>query len=202
MTAGMTLFSQHGLVDLVLQNNDRRAARVTAVGQRHILLTSFAGPAEAPVGPDFTAAALEGVGPQGVSRVEGAVASVVSVAERQALTFKPADPSVLRQRRSDPRVALDRGVLLTRIEGSDAPVAGRVLDLSAGGMRFSSAASFAVGEQVFVTFDAPDVSRPLSAAGCVARVEPDGDCAVVFTEGRDAHRVWVDRLIRSARVQS
>ncbi len=197
----MTPFSEHGLVDLVLENNDRRAARVTAVGKRHILLSSFADAGESPVGPDFMVAALEGVGPQGVSRVEGAVASVASVAARQALTFKPADPSVLRQRRSTPRVALDRGVLLTHAEGAEAPVAGRVLDISAGGMRLRSAASFAVGETVHVDLDPRSVSRPLDAEGRIVRVQADGECAIVFARGSDSHRFWVDRLIRSARAR-
>lgn len=197
----MMPFDEHGLVDLVSEDDRRRAARVTAVGRRHILLTLFAGSAEVPIGPDFTAAVLEGVGLQSVTRVEGSVASIVAIAERQTLTFKPADPFALRQRRAVPRLALDRGVLLTRGERGDASAAGRVLDISAGGMRFRAAATFAVGETVYVTFHPQSASPPLGAGGRVVRVQPDGNCALVFAEGPDAYRLWVDRMIRSARVQ-
>lgn len=133
-------------------------------------------------------------------RLEGAVASVASIAERQALTFKPVDPSALRQRRAAPRVALDRGMLLTRANGAEGCVAGRVVDISAAGMRFRSAAAFAVGERVSVTFDPCGAGRPAGAEGRVVRVQADGDCALAFADGPDAHRAWVDRLIRSARV--
>ena len=201
MTAQMTHFSEHGLVDLVLEDQARRAARITAVGKRHILLTLFAGHGAVPIGPDFTTAALEAVGSRGVTRVEGAVASVASVADRQALTFKPRDPAALRERRATPRVALDRGILLTRREGSEDSAAGRVLDLSSGGMRFRSAASFAVGERVHVTLNPRSASPLIGALGRVVRVDPGGECALVFEEGSDAHRSWVDRLISSPPIQ-
>lgn len=204
MTLPMTPFSEHGLVDVVLANQERRAARITAVGQRHLLLTLFAGGSAAgtPIGPDFTAAVLEGVDAHGVSRVPGSVASVVSVAERQALTFKPADPAVLRQRRSTPRVALDRGLLIERDGAPEAPVAGHVLDLSVGGMRFRSAASFVVGERVRVILEPRSAGRTLGATGSIVRVEPGDHCALAFSDGRGARRLWAERLIGSAHVQA
>ena len=197
MTAPMAHFSEHGLVDLILEDQARRAARITAVGKRHILLTLFAGDGAVPIGPDFTAAALEAVGSRGVTRVEGAVASVASVADRQALTFKPRDPAALRERRATPRVALDRGILLTRREGSEDSAAGRVLDLSSAGMRFRSAASFVLGERVHVTLNPRSVSPQVGAAGRIVRVDTDEACGLVFEDGPEAHRTWVNRLISS-----
>jgi hypothetical protein len=204
MTLSMTPFSEHGLVDVVLSDQKRRAARITAVGQRHLLLTLFAGESTKaiPIGPDFTSAVLEGADAHGVSRVQGSIASVVSIADRQALTFKPSDPAVLRQRRSTPRVALDRGLLIAREGAPEILVAGHVLDLSVGGMRFRSAAPFSVAEHVRVFLEPQGTGRPLGAAGRIVRVEPGDHCALAFSDGRDARRLWAERLISTARVQS
>lgn len=189
----MTPIYEHALVDLVLADTERHAARVRAVGRRHLLLTLFDRPTDAEVGPDFRAAALEHVAANGLSRLGGSVAF-----DYLEATFKPAEPAALLRRRNSPRVELDRGVLLGH-GAAAASVAGWVLDISAGGMRFGSADSFALGEDVQVTFAPDGAGEPLYAMGRVVRVQGDGQYALAFADGRDGDPFRVDRLIRSAR---
>jgi hypothetical protein len=183
---------EHGLVDLLLPGAERRAARVKAIGHGHVLLTLFGEPVGSAVGPDATAATLEVVGEAGVARVTGRVAHG---GDPRALTFEPADPGVLPQRRSAPRVSLDRELLLERRPGGSAT--GRVVDVSEGGVRFRSAGGFELEQPVEVTFAPDGDGRPLRGTGRVLRIDGEGLYAVEFARWPQAARRRLRRLIES-----
>lgn len=188
---GVSPILEHGLVDLLLPGAERRAARVKAIGHGHVLLTLFGEPVGREVGPDAAAAALELVMASGVARVEGTVAHG---GDPRALTFAPADPAILPQRRSAPRVSLDREVLL---EHAGSSTTGRVIDLSQGGLRFRSASGFAPGHAVEITFAADGGGAPLHGTGRILRVDGEGLYAVEFARWPQAARRRLRKLIES-----
>jgi hypothetical protein len=190
----VTPILEHGLVDLLLPGAQRRAARVGAIGHGHVLLTLFGGPADPGIGAGCTAVTLELVGADGVARVEGTVAHG---GDPRALTFEPADPAALPQRRSAPRVSLDREVLVER--GPGAWTSGRVVDLSEGGVRFRSADGLGLGARVALTFAADGEGEPLRGSGRVLRADGDDLYAVEFAPWPEAAARRLRRLIESGR---
>jgi hypothetical protein len=185
---------EHGLVDLLLPGAERRAARVKAIGHGHVLLTLFGDPAPAAVGSGDTRATLELVGADGVARVDGTVAHG---GDPRALTFAPADPAALPQRRSAPRVSLDREVLVEG--GAGTWSSGRIVDLSEGGVRFRSADGFGLGARVALTFAADGEGEPLRGSGRVLRADGDDLYAVEFAPWPGAAAQRLRRLIESGR---
>lgn len=169
----MSPLREHGLVDLLVPGEERRSARVSAIGHGHLLLTLFGPPVGPEVGPETTIAALELLGDRGVTRVEGRVGLG---GDPRALTFEPSDPALLPQRRLAPRRALDAEVMIEREGGAAAT--GRVVDVSETGIRVRSPEPLAAGQVVHVTFRAGDES--LAATGRVVRSAEGGEHGVAF----------------------
>ena len=192
-----TLIREQGLVDLLIPGERRRAARVSAIGHGHVLLTLFGLPIEATLTGAPTDARIELVGDDGVSRLEGRIAHG---GDPRALTFEPFDPAALPQRRSADRVELDRELLVERRTGASATA--RVVDISEGGVRFRSAAAFRLGHAVDLAFtsDDPDVD-PLLGAGQIVRVQGDGEYAVEFGPWPEGELRRLRILLETGRVQ-
>lgn len=154
---------EHGLVDLLVPGEARRAVRVSAIGHGHLLLRLFG----RPVGVGHGPAVLELLGGRAVTRLEGRMAPG---GDPLALVFEPSEPDVLPQRRRSPRYTHDREVMLERDGGS---AVGRVVDLSETGMRFRSAEAYRPEETVV---DLDVVRGP----GRLVRVQDPGEYALEF----------------------
>lgn len=179
MTPSTPELHEHGLVDLLVPGEARRAVRVAALGHGHVLLRLFGAPAQTGEGP----AVLELVGGDSVGRVEGRLAPG---ADPLALLFEPSAPDALPQRRRAPRFPQDREVRLER-EGTSA--AGRVVDLSETGMRFRSAEAFRPEEAV--TVDLETVRGP----GRLVRVQDAGEYALELVDWPEADRASLRVLL-------
>ena len=185
VASSTTELHEHGLVDLLVPGEARRAARVSAIGHGHVLLRLFGAPAQRGDGP----AVLELVGAGNpVERVEGRLAQG---GDPLALVFEPTAPdAVLPQRRRAPRYPQDREVRLER-EGTSA--VGRVVDLSESGMRFRSAEDYRPADALTVDLDV--VRGPAR----VVRVHDAGEYALELTAWPEADVARLRELLRPAR---
>ncbi len=190
------LIREQGLVDLLIPGERRRAARVSAIGHGHVLLTLFGTPIEATLSGSPTAARLELVGEHGVSRMEGRIAHG---GDPRALTFEPDDPAALPQRRAAERVDLDRELLVERRTGSAAT--GRIVDISEGGVRFRTAAAFRLGHAVDLAFTSDDEGvDALLGSGQIVRLHGEGEYAVEFGPWPEGEQRRLKLLLETGRV--
>lgn len=183
----------HSLVDVVVTGGARYAARVKEVGHGHAVVRLFEEGSGFPIEAE---AAIESVSPDGVVRLEGS-AKLGSDGRTIHFEAAPTDQAGLHRRRF-PRVPVDRECVLSRRNGSSC--AGRIADVSTGGMLVYSADLFEL-EQV-VRFALPwegDEALITGNARCI-RESVGGAYAFEFAAMTDIAQRKLRELIASAQM--